>query len=202
MSEPPEVAAAAEQVAPGVWHWRVRNSAIGGAPSSSHLIERGDDRVLIDPIGLSEDGWLPLPRPTAIVLTAKCHQRAAWRYRREFGVPVHAPAGAPAADEQPDATYGEGDALPAGLRPVLTPGPEPIHFCLLDATDGGALVCSDLLMDDDGVTFVPGRFHDDPDTTRRSVERLLELPFALLLLDHGPPLHDPKPRIAALLRAS
>jgi glyoxylase-like metal-dependent hydrolase (beta-lactamase superfamily II) len=199
MSEPPEVAAGAEQVAPGVWHWLVHNSNIGGAPSSSHLIEHGADRVLIDPVGLSQQGWHELPQPTAIVLTAKCHQRAAWRYRREFGAPVHAPAGAAPGDEQPDETYRDGDALPGGLRPLLTPGPEPVHYCLFDPADGGTLVCSDLLMDDGGLAFVPGRFHDDPDLTRQSVELLLELPFDLLLLDHGAPVRDPRPKIRAVL---
>lgn len=202
MSEPPEVAVAAEQVAPGIWHWLVHNSAIGGSASSSQLIEHGDDVVLVDPIRLADDALAALPEPTAVVLTAKTHQRAAWRYRRRFGIPVHMPAGAPPADEEPDARYAHGDVLPAGLRAVQTPGPEIPHYCVLTDPAQDALICSDLLMVSDGhLQFVPLRFHDDPDATRASVRGLLDLPFHLLLLDHGPPLRDPKPLIRRVLDA-
>jgi hypothetical protein len=44
-------------------------------------------------------------------------------------------------------------------------------------------------------------YHDDSAETRRSVERMLDLPFAVLCLDHGPPVvKDPKSAIRALLR--
>src|SRR5262245_27370822 len=201
MSEPPEVAAAAGQAAPGIWHWLVQNSAIGGSPSSGHLVEHGADRVLVDPVRLADDALRALPEPTAVVLTAKCHQRAAWRYRREFGIPVYMPAGAPEADEEPDERYADGDRLPAGMQAVQTPGPEPVHFCLLLDPEQDALICSDLLMFTDHLQFVPLRFHDDPDATRASVRGLLDLPFELLLLDHGPPQHDPKPQIQRVLDA-
>jgi hypothetical protein len=159
MSEPPEVATTVELVAPGIWHWLVHNSAIGGSPSSSHLIEFRGDCVLVDPIRLAGERLAELPAPTAIVLTAKCHQRAAWRYRRQFGIPVHMPEGAAEAGEEPDARYA------------------------------------------DRLRFVPLRFHDDPDATRASVRGLLDLPFGLLLLDHGPPQLDPKPQIRIVLDA-
>jgi hypothetical protein len=46
---------------------------------------------------------------------------------------------------------------------------------------------------DGGLELVPGRFHDDPDETRRSVERLLDVPFEVLCLDHGAPvIAEPK----------
>ena len=47
---------------------------------------------------------------------------------------------------------------------------------------------------------MPGEYHDDPAGTRRSVERLLELEFEVLCLDHGPPITDqPKRAIERLL---
>jgi hypothetical protein len=47
--------------------------------------------------------------------------------------------------------------------------------------------------EDGELQFVPARFHDDPAQTRRSVERLLEVPFDVLCLDHGAPVTaDPK----------
>ena len=129
------------------------------------------------------------------MLTAKCHQRSAWRYRSQLGVEVWAPADAPEADEQPDRRYAEGDPLPGGLRAIRTPGPEQAHYCLLREAAPHVLFCSDLLMGDGdgGLELVPGRFHDDPAETRRSVERLLDVPFEVLCLDHGAPVTaDPK----------
>src|SRR4051794_192543 len=199
MSEPPEVAGSVELVTPGIWHWLVRNSAIGGSPSSSPLIEFGGACVLVGPIRLADAELEQLPRPTAIVLTARCHQRAAWRYRRQFGIPVHMPEGAPPADEEPDARYGDGDVLPAGLRAVRTPGPEVAHYCLLTDPAKDALICSDLLMYTAHREFVPLRFHDAPDPPRASARALLDLSFGLLLLDHGPPQRDPKPQIQMVL---
>jgi Metallo-beta-lactamase superfamily len=202
VSEPPETAAHAEPVIEGVWHWSVANSAIGGATSSSQALALDDGCVLIDPIRLDVDELGSLPRPNAIVLTAKCHQRSAWRYRSTFGAEVWAPDGAPAMDEEPDRRYAEGDVVPGGLRAIRTPGPEPVHFCLLREDAPRILFCSDLLMGDGdgGLAFVPGQFHDDPAETRRSVQRLAELEFDVLCLDHGRPVTtDPHGAIAALL---
>jgi hypothetical protein len=202
MSEPPEIAGEASRVVPGVWHWRVSNSAIGGSTSSSQAVAGEDGSVLIDPVRLAPAALEELPRPAATVITAKCHQRSSWHYRQALGAKVWAPEGAPATEEQPDHRYGQGDLLPGGLRAVRTPGPEPIHYCLLREGDPGILFCSDLLTSsaEGGVHYVPLKYHDDPDETRRSVRRLLDLPFAVLCLDHGPPVtHDPKRAIEALL---
>jgi glyoxylase-like metal-dependent hydrolase (beta-lactamase superfamily II) len=115
---------------------------------------------------------------------------------------VWAPAGTRPTDEQPDHLYGEGDELPAGLRPLRTPGPEQIHFCLMSGHGPGVLFCSDLLSMRDGqLEFVPLEYHDDPPETRRSVERLLDEPFSVLCLAHGEPITDaPKDAIRDLLQ--
>jgi hypothetical protein len=78
--------------------------------------------VLIDPHPLAEDA---LARPGAvatIVLTASVRQRASWRLRREFGIPVWMPAATREAEEEPDERYSEGDRLPGGLEVIFTPG--------------------------------------------------------------------------------
>ena len=205
MSEPREIATRAEPVVEGVWHWSIANSAIGGATSSCQAMAVDGGSVLIDPLQLAEDELGSLPRPSAIVLTAKCHQRSAWRYRRELGVDVWAPAGAPATDEEPDRRYAEGDILPGNLRAIRTPGPEPVHYCLVREDAPRILFCSDLLMGGDagGLAFVPAEFHDDPAETRRSVERLAALDFDVLCLDHGRPVtDDPHGAIEALLSST
>ena len=202
MSEPREIADRALPVIDGLWHWSIANSSIGGAMSSSQAMAVDGGSVLIDPVRLQPEELDTLPRPVGVLLTAKCHQRSAWRYRGEFGVEVWAPEDAPPTDEEPDRRYAEGDILPGGLRALRTPGPEPVHYCLLREEAPRILFCSDLLMGDGagGLTFVPGEYHDDPAETRRSVARLQELEFDVLCLDHGRPVtEDPRGAIQALL---
>jgi hypothetical protein len=45
MSEAPEIAGDAWIVVPGVWHWRIRNSTIGGSTSSSQAVAEEDGSV-------------------------------------------------------------------------------------------------------------------------------------------------------------
>jgi len=202
MTEPKEIADQLEQVGDGLFHWRIHNSDIGGSVSSSQALVTHDACVLIDPVGLQDDLLATLPAPTAIALTARCHQRAAWRYRGEFHAAVWLPLDAEPADEAPDSVYSDGDVLPGGLIAVRTPGPELPHYCFLLEADQGVLFCSDLIMRpaDDELHFVPFEFHEDPAATRRSVARLLDLPFETLCLAHGAPLtDDPKAAIRELL---
>jgi hypothetical protein len=202
MTEPREIAKAVEEVVDGVFHWRIRNSAIGGDISSSHAVVDGDGCVLVDPVRLADGAFARLPPPSAIVLTARCHQRAAWRYRAQLGIEVWLPEDAAPADEEPDRRYAEDELLPGGLRAVRTPGPERPHYSFLLERSSGVLFCSDLIANDGGpeLEFVPPEYHEDPAETRRSVERLLDLDFSILCLDHGAPLtDDPKAELRRLL---
>ncbi len=205
MSEPREIADRVEQVVAGVWHWRIHNSSIGGATSSSHAVETDTGCVLIDPVRLAAEAFASLPQPAAILLNAKTHQRSAWRYRTELGIEVWLPEDAPEADEEPDRRFREGDFLPGGLRAVRTPGPERPHYSFLLEREPGVLFCSDLISNEGArdLRFVPAEYHEDPDETRRSVERLLDLPFTVLCLDHGAPVtEDPKAALQELLGES
>jgi glyoxylase-like metal-dependent hydrolase (beta-lactamase superfamily II) len=202
MSEPREVAEVVERVVDGVYHWRIRNSAIGGAISSSHAVVVGDECVLVDPVAVETSALETLPHPTAIVLSAVCHQRAAWRLRREFGVPVWLPTGAPESEEEPDHHYGDGDVLPGTLRAVHTPGPEAAHYAFLLESNGGTLFCPDLVGNDgsDELHLIPPEFQEDPAEAQASIARLLLLPFQVLCLDHGTPIvTEPKRALEAVL---
>jgi glyoxylase-like metal-dependent hydrolase (beta-lactamase superfamily II) len=155
-------------------------------------------------VRLAADALETLPRPQAVLLTATCHQRAAWHYRGELGLEVWLPDDARSGDEEPDHRFTEGDMLPGGLKAIRTPGPEWPHYSFLLERDPGILFCSDLLTNyGNRLAFVPFEFHDDPAETRRSVEGLLELDFAILCFAHGAPLaDDPKAAIRELLAAA
>lgn len=203
MTEPAAVATGIEEVCPGVLHWRISDERIGGHTSAAHAVATDDGTVLIDPLPLPETALDELAPVSAICLTAQCHQRSAWRYREQLGAPVYTPATRP-MEGTPDELYAAGDRLPGGLVAIHTPGPEEAHFSFLLERDPGVLFCSDLLMvDEDRLEFVPLQYHDDPDTTRRSVEALLDLPFTVLCLDHGPPIREgAKDAIRELLASS
>jgi glyoxylase-like metal-dependent hydrolase (beta-lactamase superfamily II) len=202
MAEPNAVAEAAEEVVSGVWRWGVANERIGGAESTGHAVVGPDGVVLVDPVRLAAGPLAALGPVVAILLTAQCHQRSSWRYRRELGAAVWAPAGTRPMEEEPDERYRARELLPGGLRAVHTPGPEEVHFSFLLERDPRVLFCSDLLTNYGarGLDFVPLQYHDDPPQTFRTVEGLLDLDFEILCLDHGSAIvDDPKAEIRALL---
>jgi glyoxylase-like metal-dependent hydrolase (beta-lactamase superfamily II) len=195
MSEPRTIATSVEEVVPGLFHWHIEDERIGGYTSAAHALRVGDRTVLVDPLPLVEDELERLAPFEAIVLTAACHQRASWRYRRQLGVPVWLPAGSRGTDEPPDEHYAAGAQLAGGLEAVHTPGPELPHYSLLQR-ERGLLFCSDLVGGGpNGLELVPPQYHEDPAETRRSVEHLLELPFEILCLDHGTPIRDDPKRL-------
>jgi glyoxylase-like metal-dependent hydrolase (beta-lactamase superfamily II) len=201
MSEPKAIAATIETVVPGVWRWSVQDDRIG-YESDAHAIAAGDRIVLIDPLRVETAILERLGPVEAICLTAACHQRAAWHYRRRLGVKVYAPDGTRPMDEEPDLRYRAGDVLPGGLRAIHTPGPETAHYAFLSPQPPGILFCPDLLSHGAGdvLAFVPAEYHENPALTRQSVRNLLDLDFAVLCFDHGRPLLDePKAALRALL---
>lgn len=186
MAECAQIAESAEQIVPGVWYWAVQDERIGGYWGSSHAA----NGVLIDPHRLAVDALAALDEIQAVVLTTTSHQRSAWRFRRELGVPVHLPAMGKEMDEEPDGRYGEGDELPGGLQPIFTPGAGTTQHALLLPGDPGVLFTSDLFVRsrEGPLEFVPAEYMHDAEEARRTTGRLLELDFDVLCSGHGVPI--------------
>ncbi|HEU4385212.1 MAG TPA: MBL fold metallo-hydrolase [Anaeromyxobacteraceae bacterium] len=198
MSEPKATARAVVRVAPGIYRWRVSDDRIGGGESVGHAVVERGRLVLIDPIPVAEGKLRRLGRVEAIVLSAACHQRSAWRFRRAFGVPVLGPRGpgvSPTAGdflEAPDRRYDDGDRLPGGLRAVHAPGPTEAMFALWHP-GRKALFLTDLLMRDGRgpLRFVPDQYQDEPARTRETLRRLhRRFRPQVLLLQHGAPVES------------
>jgi hypothetical protein len=204
VSEPRETAAHTEEVVPGVVHWHVRDDRIGGFLSAAHAVRSDAGWVLIDPLPLASDALAQLEPVTAICLTSGGHQRSAWRLRHELGAPISAPALSQTLGEEPDVRYGDGDRLAGGLLAVFTPGAGTTqHTLLLEGAPSVAFV-SDLLVrePETELALIPAQYAHDIEEARRSVERLLELPFSVLCLAHGLPVtDDPKAAIRRALAA-
>ena len=191
MSEPSRTAARVERVAPGILHWTVPDDRIGFR-SDAYAVAAEGGTVLVDPLPLSERALRSLGDVTAIVLTIQSHQRSAWRYRERFGAKVHAPAGAEGLEEEPDAWYEEGAALPGGLRALHASGPCDASFALvLDGRRRAPVAFTGDLVTREGsggFEFVPDRYQDAPRETRESVRRLAEERIAVVCPGHGAPL--------------
>ena len=175
---------------PGIRHWTIHDERIDFR-SESYAVEVDGRWVLIDPLPLAETALERFGPVAAIWLTGGFHQRAAWRLRQRFRVPVHVPIGAQGLDERPDWEYTDGARIGKGLVALHRPGPTAPHYVFLLEREGGraALFCADLLMraGDGPFAFVPDEHQDDPAGTRESVRRLLELDVDLLCPAHGEP---------------
>jgi glyoxylase-like metal-dependent hydrolase (beta-lactamase superfamily II) len=201
VSEPKTVAASVEEVAGGVRRWSIHDERINFV-GAAYAVATDDGVVMIDPLPLEDEALADLGPVEAIVLTCGSHQRCAWRYRREFGVKVYAPALAKEIEEEPDVRYGDGDELPGGLDAVFTPGVGTTQHTLLRAGDPAiAFVADTLLQYPDGrVGMVAERFIYDLDEAKRSLAKLSELDFDVLCLTHGGVLKDdPKATVRAVL---
>lgn len=185
MSEPKTVATSIEEVVPGIWRWSIHDERIDFL-GAAYAVKTDEGVVMIDPLPLEAVALAGLGRVEAIVLTCGSHQRCAWRYRREFGVKVYAPALSKEIDEEPDVRYGDGDALPGGLHAVFTPGAGTTQHTLL-LGDRKVAVVPDMLVEtpEGRVAMLASRWMYDPEEARRSVEKLLDLDFDVLCLAHG-----------------
>lgn len=192
MNEPDKLTA----VLPGILHWSATH------PNHGHLVHSHlltDQRAAIDPIG--SDGLIAaLERAGGVeqvILTNRHHLRASVEIAEAFGAALRCPRAGLHEFEGPGTpeliAYDWGDEVMDGITAhevgSLAPDDGALHITI----GPGALALADAVMiDGDGLGFVPDSLMDDPDQTKegllRSLQRLLRLDFDVLLLAHGAPL--------------
>jgi glyoxylase-like metal-dependent hydrolase (beta-lactamase superfamily II) len=189
MPEPGGTAKLVGEILPGVYRFTIHDDRIDFQSDSYAVIENGR-AILIDPLPMAKKDLKKLGPVEAICLTGSCHERSAWRYRRELNVTVYAPQGGVDFEETPDRWYKAHDRLPGNLLAVHTPGPTEAHYSFFLDRNGGAVFCADLLTNagKGGLAFVSDEYQDEPARTRASVRHLLALDFATLCPDHGNPV--------------
>lgn len=191
MSEPRARAHRTDLIVPGIARWSLFDERIEGNSSAFAVIDDDGRLVLIDPLPIEPKLLLKLGVPEAILLTAGNHQRAAWRFRRAFGVPVWAPKDAYGLEHRADVSYEGGDLLPGQLVAFHTPGPVASMHALWRERHRSALFLSDLLVrhPESLPTFVADRFQDEPQRTRASIRYLADhVPVETLCFAHGEPV--------------
>ena len=191
MTESRAVADRVQEIVPGVWWWSVHDERINFI-GVGYAVASDDGAVLIDPHSLADEPLRAIGEVSAICLTTSSHQRCSWRLRRELGVQVWAPAASKEVEEEPDVRYSQGDTLPGGLRPVFTPGAGTTQHTFLLERDGGVAFVPDLFVQPPGgeLSLIPEQYAHDLDEAKRSVEKLLDVPFAVLCPGHGAPIAD------------
>ncbi|MGH7165762.1 MAG: MBL fold metallo-hydrolase [Nitrospiraceae bacterium] len=201
MPEPGGVATLAGEILQGVFRFTMHDDRID-FESDSFVVVTNGRAILLDPLPMDDQVLRQLGPVEAICLTASCHERSAWRYRRTLHVPVYAPLGGVDFEESPDRWYQVGDRLPGDLLAVHAPGPTEAHYAFYLDRGAGVVFCADLLTNAGGagLAFVPGEYQDEPARTRESVRRLLDLRFEILCSNHGDPvMRGAKEAIARVL---
>jgi len=90
MTEPRRKAKRAERITPHVIRYKLLDDRID-YESDCYAILTAKGTVLLDPLPLPEIELKNLEPIQPILLSASCHQRASWRYRKLWNVPVYAP---------------------------------------------------------------------------------------------------------------
>jgi hypothetical protein len=206
VDEPVEV----RDVAPGLWlwrhrHWEWQEGADWEPEVASFVVTSRGETILIDPLapppvpGAEVYRRLEEQRPTRIVIVKPDHVRDVTLFGHWFDIPAHGPwlywkGEAPGIDLEPILPD---DTLPGGLvalfdgrggieRPLYLPEQKAIVFADGMTAPGGVL-----------------RVWWTPVLERRALPALramLELPFELVLVAHGEPVHTRADFEAALER--
>jgi hypothetical protein len=205
----PSMTVEVREVAPGLWlwrqpHWEWREGADWEPEVSSFVVESGGEVVLLDPLAprpTATEVWSRLESrpPTAAVILKPDHIRDVelfvhWYGARPFGPYLFWEGDKPRIDLVP---VRPGDTLPGGLQ-ALSDGrggmETPVYL-----PEQRALVFAD------GMTAPGGDLRiwwsrGYEARTLPAFRSLLELPFEIVLVSHGAPIHDRAAFVAALDR--
>jgi hypothetical protein len=186
-------------IAPGFWIWRCAHP--GWEPGqgwepvvASTCVESGGERLVLDPLAPpagAANVWARLDGrpPTAIVVLKPDHVRDVDRFVRRYGVPGYGPDlffrnDIPETDLEP--IY-PGRRLPGGLIALYDGrGRQETPLWLPEQR---ALVFADALTAPDGELRVWATpWHEE--RVLPALRAMLDLPFELVIVSHGEPVHS------------
>jgi glyoxylase-like metal-dependent hydrolase (beta-lactamase superfamily II) len=185
------------------WPWF---SEPHGYDFNGHLIRHPGGNICIDPVEPTEDDLNAIAQEgvAQILLTNRNHSRAANRVRARTGARtlIHPDDADHARNQETevDGALGVGDTI-GPLQVVGAAGKSPGEVALL-WPDRGILIVGDAVIGNPPgqCGLLPERVMDDPARLRKSLHKLLDLDFDILLLGDGESiLQNAKARLKALI---
>ena len=202
------------EILPGIFTW---GSTYADRPwdLNGYAIRLDGCTVLVDPPAPGEDDWpgFDVLKPiTKIVLTNRDHVRDAELFQTRYGARLVAGAEevAQLAPIAIDEAVREGDLIAGALRVIHLPGKsageiglyfDPAHHAVSREL-GGILLLGDAIIGHPpgALGLIPEPKLDDPSKLKRSLRKLLDYDFDVLLLCDGQPvLRGGKPKVAEFL---
>jgi glyoxylase-like metal-dependent hydrolase (beta-lactamase superfamily II) len=204
------------EVVPGIFMW---GSTYADRPwdLNGYAITLDRCTVLVDPPAPEKDDWPALDalKPIErIVVTNRDHTRDAELFRRRYGAGLVAGLHevtqlAPLIIDEP---VSEGDLVAGSLRVIDLPGKSPgeIGLYLDPAYHAVSMEAGGILLPGDAIIghppgflgLIPEHKLDNSAKLERSLNKLLEYDFSVLLLCDGHPvLSGGKPKVAEFLKA-
>jgi glyoxylase-like metal-dependent hydrolase (beta-lactamase superfamily II) len=200
------------EILPGIFTW---GSTYADRPwdLNGYAIVLPGGTVLIDPPAPEDADWQKLPKPIAtVVLTNRDHIRDGLLFRTRYGARIIT-----GKDELPqfvslpiDEAVQEGDLIGGALRVIHLPGKSPgeiglylspaYHAAARDKA--GILILGDAIIGNPpgALGLIPAEKLDDPKTLKRSLPKILDYDFDVLLLCDGQSvLGDAKQRVSEFL---
>jgi hypothetical protein len=193
------VAVEVRDVASGLWLWRLEHpawepDAEWEPPVASTCVESGGEVALLDPLAPPDDAaevWARLDaRPPSLVVVLKPdHVRDVDRFAQRYGARAFGPDlffrdNVPATELEP---VHPGDELPGGL--VALHDGRGRQETPLWVPERRALVFADALTAPGGELRVWATpWHEE--RVLPALRAMLELPFELVVVSHGEPVHD------------
>lgn len=195
------------EVAPNGYLWHNYDATVKADLFSSAL-KTEDGLCLVDPIPLRADALAQLignGKVAAIIVTNENHRRAADQFAARWDLPIAAqPATYGASPPAKFHALTDGESIATNIKVISIDGAPPGEIALHHSAGEGAMVIGDGLINfaPHGFSLLPAKYCSNAKQMRRSLDKLLEYKFEMMLFAHGDPiLSGARARLEILLAA-
>ncbi len=180
-------------IASGVWFWEKYDTSVKVDLCGS-AVSAVSGLFFVDPIPLASPALEELTQEISVagvIVTNANHLRAGPEFAQRWSVPLIAHAATMADTGRSNArTVKDGDEIVTDLSVIELPGAATGEIALLSRANGGTVILGDALINfaPHGFSFLPDKYCCDPKQMRRSLQKLLAVPFERMLFAHGTPI--------------
>lgn len=170
------------------WSWF---STEKGWDFNSHIICKGNEKVLIDPVIATPSDEKEIERLApyqGLIITNRDHTRESLKWKERLQVPIFMHAlDAPLIDLKVDHEFQDGDLLPCHLKVIHIPHNKSPGESALYLESEGILILGDALVGkpDGGLTLMPPEKYADIGKARTGIRVLEHLDLKAILVGDG-----------------